>query len=504
MKILTVDKIREADSYTIKNEPIASVDLMERAGRNCSEFIKNNIAKDISVCVFAGPGNNGGDGLVIARHLAAGAFRVKVFVVDFTKNYSDDFRINLERCEQVQDIEIHHLTAENSLPDIKKGSVIVDAVFGSGLNRPVKGFPAAVISHINAAGCMVFSIDIPSGMFADKSVDPKEGAVVHADVTLSLQFPKLSMLIPENEEFTGDLHIIPIGLHPDFIAKVKPAAELLEEAMLRGLLRERRKYDHKGKFGHALLIAGSSDKTGAAVLAAKAALRSGTGLLTVHLPSKAAPALQAHSAEAMLSIDPSEEVFSSLPSLSRFNAVAVGPGLGTREESQRALKLLIQEFKAPIIFDADALNILSENKTWLSFIPPASILTPHLKEFERLTGKSADHFQRMEKAKELSRKYGVYIILKGAHSLISCPDGVVYFNNTGNPGMATGGSGDVLTGILLGLLAQGYSSRDAALLGVWLHGLAGDLALQEQSVESLIASDIVAKLGKAFDELRKN
>jgi NAD(P)H-hydrate epimerase len=506
MKILTVDKIREADAYTIANEPIASIDLMERAGGNCADHIYYNTIWETSFYIIAGPGNNGGDGLVIARHLKKtfGIKKVMVFVIDFTTNYSEDFRINLKRCEETEGVDIKHITDAGQIEFPEDNFIIIDAVFGSGLNRPVKGLPADVIHKINTAKCeKVYSIDIPSGMFADKITTEKEGAIVRADEPLSLEFPKLTMFTPENSPYTGRLEVISIGLHPDYISKVKPAAVLLEKSIVAGLLKRRRKFDHKGNFGHALLIAGSSDKTGAAILASESCLRSGAGLLTTRLPKKAAHALPVAIPEAMLSIDDDDEVFSSLPDLSKYNAVAIGPGLGTSPKTAAGLKLLIQQYQNPIVFDADALNILAENKTWLSFIPAESIFTPHFKEFERLAGKSSDHIQRIEKQKAMSIKYGIYIILKGAHSVISCPDGTLYINDTGNPGMATGGSGDVLTGIVLGLLAQGYSPHDASITATYLHGLAGDLAARKSGFEALLASDITAKIGKAYKKLRQ-
>ena len=503
MKILGVDNIRRADAFTIAQEPISSVDLMERAGQNCVDFIVKKINTGDKVKVFCGPGNNGGDGLVIAFYLNKLNFNVEVFIVEITPNYSSDFSAKLKRLQSEGKVKINKMISANDIPDLENTDVVIDTIFGSGLNRPVDGFPAQVIKAINDSRILVFSIDIPSGLFSDNYISSKEGAIVEADYSLSLEFPKYSMMMPENEVFVGDMNVISIGLHPAFITEVKPAAVLLEKNIVKGLLHNRSKFGHKGTYGHALLIAGSYDKTGAAILASGACLRAGAGLLTAHIPEKAVSPLQASFPEVMLSTDEESRYFSSIPDLSSYNAVAVGPGLGQELQTAKALKFLIQEFPHPVIFDADALNILSENKTWLSFIKPGSVFTPHLKEFERLAGKSVNHFERIEKLRTFAEKYGVFIILKGAHSAIACPDGTLYFNNTGNPGMATAGSGDVLTGILLGLMSQGYSSHDVVVLGAYLHGLAGDLALENQSEESLIASDITSAIGKAFNYLRE-
>jgi len=501
MKILNIDKIREADSFTIKNEPIASIDLMERAGKNCSKWISKKLNKDQRVYVFAGPGNNGGDGLVVGRRLAKDGFEVNIVLILFTENFSDDFKQNLKRIRENKGIELVEVKQKNDLPSIAENSIIIDSIFGSGLSRPVKGLAADAIKHIEQSQAIVVSIDIPSGLFTDEYSDPKKGAIVRADYTLSLQLPKYSFMFAENEFFIGELIIIPIGLHPDYLEHVKPKALLIDKQEAKTLLRKRPKFSHKGNYGHALLIAGSYGKMGAAVLAAKAGLRSGLGLLTTHIPKNGVVILQTAIPESMSSIDDHDEFFTMLPDLSKYNAIGIGPGLGTDKQTQSGLKLLIQEYKGPMVLDADALNILSENKTWLSFLSPGSILTPHPKEFERLAGKSGNGFERIKKQMDFSVKYQVYVVLKGAYSCISTPQGNIFFNSSGNPGMATAGSGDVLTGIIMGLLAQSYPPLEAALLGVYIHGLAGDKAASKKGMQAMIAGDIVHYLGKAFLEL---
>lgn len=500
MKILDVNSIRLADAFTIEHEPISSINLMERASNACAQYILSNFKQRNEISIFVGPGNNGGDGLAIARLLRNSFNNVLVYIIEIGSNFSPDFIINLDRIQGISNIKISNLKSKKDFPQTINSEIIIDAIFGSGLNRSVEGFVGEIIDFINSNSGLKISIDIPSGLFADRLTE--KGKIIYANLTLSLEFPKFTMLLPDTSNYIGELQIIPIGLHPEFISNIKPKSVLLEDSLIAGLLQTRQKFTHKGMAGHALLIAGSGTKPGAAVLSSGACLRSGVGLLTVHQPESATIALKTNLPEAMLSIDENNDAFSNLPDLSPYNAIAIGPGLGTEIQSAKAFKLLIQNFQQPIIIDADALNILSENKTWLSFLTPGTILTPHPKEFDRIAGKSSNSLERIEKQIEMSKRFNLFIILKGAHTSISCPDGSHYFNNTGNPGMATAGSGDVLTGVVLGLLAQGYSAHDASVLGVYIHGLAGDFALETESIESLIASDLIKNLGNSFNYLR--
>jgi ADP-dependent NAD(P)H-hydrate dehydratase / NAD(P)H-hydrate epimerase len=501
LKILPVEKIREADAYTIANEPIASIDLMERAARQCYKWIHSKNPKEKKINIFCGTGNNGGDGLVIGRLLARKGYHCEIIIVRFLEKCSEDFQINHRRREEIPEFRIHDIRDGDEFPEINPGDLIIDAIFGSGLSKPVNKFPASLIDHINNSGAVVITVDIPSGMFADDLPDIKSGAIIRADYTLTFQFPKLSFFFAESEQFVGEWHVLPIGLHPDFIAAAETHYSLLEPDDIAGILKARKRFSHKGTFGHALLIAGSYGKMGAAVLASKACMQAGAGLLTTHVPRQGYDIIQTAFPEAMISIDEGEEYFSGLRDIGPYNAIAIGPGIGMEKQTQNGLKLLIQNAANPLILDADALNILGENKTWLSFLPLGSILTPHPKEFERIASKASDSLERIEIQKEFSKKYSVYVILKGAFSSISTPDGKVFFNPTGNPGMATGGSGDVLTGILSGLLAQGYTPLSTCLMGTFIHGLAGDIAAKKKGFESLIASDIIENLGKAFKKL---
>jgi len=501
MKILPVRQIRKADAYTITHKPLASSDLMEKAGTQCFNWIRKRISTSIPVIVFCGPGNNGGDGLVTVRLLARQGYQIKAYLLMISNKFSGDFQLNLDRLQKTDGAEIIHLTEKDTLPEIPENALVIDAIFGSGLSRPVTGFPASVIRHINHHSQLTIAIDIPSGLYADEHTASLGGAIIEAAHTLSFQFPKFSFLFAENEKFVGNWHILPIGLMKEFTDTLDIKNFTVERKEVTNLRKQRSRFAHKGHFGHALLIAGSYGKMGAALLAARAALRAGAGLVTAHIPKKGYEIIQTAVPEAMVSIDEQTDHFSRTPELSLFNAIGIGPGLGTAKETQQAMKLLIQNTSVPLLVDADGINILSENKTWLSFLPAKSILTPHPKEFERLFGKCSNDFERNRRQREFSAMHNIYIILKGAYTCISTPEGKCFFNTTGNPGMATGGSGDVLTGIILGLLAQHYHPQEACILGVYLHGLAGDLAAKKQSPEALIAGDIIENLGKAFRKI---
>ncbi len=498
MKILPIEKVREADAYTIKNEPIEDIDLMERAATQLFNRISDMIELSRPVKTFCGLGNNGGDGFAVSRMLANAGYKVTVYVVRYSAKMSPSCETNFERIKSAGNATVVELKEKDKLPGINDGDVIIDAIFGSGLKRPVEGFIAKIIDHINSNTAQVIAIDAPSGFFCDTTNTTNKGSIVKADITLTFQFPKFGFLFPENDIFVGNWEVLPIGLHPDFINKVEVDSFLTESSDIKRIHKKRAKFDHKGTYGHGLLISGGYGKMGAAVLGSKAALRAGAGLITTHIPAKGYSILQTSVPEAMVSIDMDDEIFSEVPFLSKYNAIAVGPGIGTEKQTAKALKLLIQNSGVPVIFDADAINILAENKTWIPFIPQNSILTPHPKEFERLVGKSSDNFERNKMQREFSVKYHVYVILKGAHTAITTPNGKCYFNTTGNPGMATGGSGDVLTGILLGLMAQGYSPFETSLLGVYIHGLACDIAAGKSGYEALIAVDITESLGEAF------
>jgi hydroxyethylthiazole kinase-like uncharacterized protein yjeF len=499
-KIFSSDQVRKADAYTIQNEPVSSINLMERAAKACVEWM--NSFQELSnkhVYIFCGPGNNGGDGLAIARMLIEKQVQVSVFIPDESVKKSGDFSVNLQRLGECG-IETQSLESFD-LNQLTENSILIDALFGSGLSKPLEGIYKELVKLINNSKCITVSIDIPSGLYADNPVDPVKDTIVEADYTLSFQFPKLSFLFPENEYFAGNWQILPIGLHPDFINSEPCNKYLVEFADVKEILKPRSRFSHKGTFGHALLIGGSKGKIGATVLMGKSCLHSGAGLVTVHLPACGYTIIQTAAPEVMVSVDEEENECTQLPHLDSFSAITAGPGMGTGKNAANMLKHLIQEAEVPLLLDADALNILSVNPTWLAFLPKGTVLTPHPGEFARLAGKTSNSFDRLEILRAFCIKYSLNMVLKGAYTIVCSPLGNCYFNPTGNPGMATGGSGDVLTGILTGLLAQGYNPTEACILGVYLHGLAGDLAAEGSGYESLIAGDIIENLGKGFMEL---
>lgn len=502
MKVYPVEKIREADAYTIANEPISSIDLMERASKQLFKWIKKNVKKYNKILVFAGPGNNGGDGLALSRMLLNDNYEVVTYIIKFSDKVSDDFSTNYKRLEETSGSVIISIEKEDDMPEINNNAIVIDAIFGSGLARPVTGMTAKLISIINASNAITIAVDMPSGLFSDSSSVGSKGEIIQADYTLSFQFPKLAFLVAENEMYVGNWIILDIGLSNEFIELNDTKNQYIVKQDLLGVRKGRPRYSHKGTFGHALIIAGSYGKMGAAVLASKACLRSGVGLLHTHIPKSGITILQTSTPETMLSIDRYENYFSEVPDLTMFNAIGIGPGLGKEKQSQMAMKLLIQNASVPIVFDADALNILAENLTWLAFLPPGSVLTPHPKEFKRIVGGWKNDFEKLEKQRSLAAKHNIYVVLKGANTTVCFPDGSMFFNSTGNPGMATAGSGDVLTGIITGLIASGYTSGIASILGVYLHGLAGDYATKKLGAESVIASDIINNLGKAFKSLK--
>ncbi|TAL61891.1 MAG: NAD(P)H-hydrate dehydratase [Bacteroidetes bacterium] len=510
MKILSSEEIRKADAYTIKHKPIRSIRLMERAARACVNWLTDPAVSPLfrregaggeAIKIFCGLGNNGGDGLAIARLLAAKKFKVEVFIIRYSNKCSDDFLVNEKCLKKIKEVKIHNITSSAALPltiNHYPLSIIVDALFGSGLNKPVEGLAAEAISYINKSRCPVVAIDIPSGLFSDKNDHHKDVAVVRATHVLTFESPKLAFMFPENEPYVGAFSVLDIGLDEGFISSLPSKNYFVREIEAHFLYKKRTKFSHKGTFGHALIVAGSYGKMGACVLASRACLSAGAGLVTVHISKCGYDILQTANPEVMVEVDSEEKMISDNIKIDKYNAIGIGPGIGTEKETQNLLKVLIQNSSVPLVLDADALNILAENKTWLSFLPVNSILTPHPGEFKRLVGEADNDFERLQLQKEFSIKHGVYVTLKGAHTCISCPDGEVYFNSTGNPGMATAGSGDVLTGIITGLLAQGYDSKKASVLGVYLHGLAGDIATQHLSEESMIAGNIVEFMGEAF------
>ncbi len=495
MKLFTSSDIRKLDEYTIRHEPIASVDLMERAATMLTQWITARFSPQYRVIICCGTGNNGGDGLAVARMLAERDYSVQAYLISAPSALSPDAKVNYNRLAAVDQVEVHQI--EDSLPAILPTDIVVDALFGSGLNRSLEGLAADLVNHINSSGAMVISVDIPSGLCSEGFSGIKTGCAIRASYTLTLELPKLSFMLPENEEFVGEMHVIPIGLHPDGVNGIDSDYHYITPNDVEGLLPKRKQFSHKGTYGHCLLVAGSTGMAGAAVLVARACYRSGVGLLTVHIPSFLEDIVQTTIPEALVSLDKVATHTSAIPD-SHYTAAAVGPGIGRHSDTREALYHFLQLNGQPLILDADALNMLAEHNDWVTLLPKNTIITPHPKEFERLVGKWANGAERIDKQRRLATIYDMVVVVKGARTTIVLPDGSLWFNSTGNPGMATAGSGDVLTGIILALLGQGLSPKHAAILGVYVHGLAGDLAAEQLGKTSLIASDIIDYLPQAF------
>lgn len=498
MKILTAKQMQALDAYTIANEPIASIDLMERAASCAFDEILQDIDTHSTIHVFCGSGNNGGDGLAIARFAFHCGFKSKVYALKESSLCSPDYQINAQRLEGLG-LEIKVLTQLDF--SISEGECVVDALFGTGLNSPLQGLAAQVVEKINAAKAKVFSIDLPSGVPADAHFIPE--TAVHAHLTLSFQLPKMCFLFPQFEQFVGDWKCLDIGLSHKGLQDLENNVYFTEKQDIIHLRKPVSRFAHKGNLGYALLMAGSKGMMGAAVLAAKSALRSGLGLLTLCVPRIGETVVQTAVPEALCVSDVSDNVLSSLPdSLSKFSGIGIGPGISTHPETQKMfLNLLEIKGLPPLVLDADALNILAQHSESLAKLPPNSIITPHPKEFERLSGLSVGT-QQWTAARDFARKWKLVVVLKGKYSAVCLPNGEVHFNSTGNRGMAKGGSGDVLTGVLCSLLAQGYAADTAAKLGCYLHGLAGDLAAEKFGFEAMLPSDIIVFLGKAFKRLK--
>jgi len=499
MKIFPSNVISQLDQYTIEQEPILSINLMERASLQLFQWVQSRFSAS-SALIVAGFGNNGGDALALARMLAFDGWDITVWHYQPLK-MSADCSASYNRMKHISQIKVLDIDSIPSLEIPQNVSLIVDGLFGVGLSRPLEGKAIEIVKLINQSKKTIVAIDIPSGLMAEENQFPNDN-VINATNTLTFEFPKLSFLFPENERMLGSWEILPIGLHPESKNKIESNWHYVTLETIKPKFPVRDKFTHKGHFGHALLLSGSYGKMGAAVLASKACLKSGVGLLTTHVPHFGYNIIQTAVPEAMVSIDRSDILLTEFPNLSDFDAVGIGPGIGCTANTCQTLQQLLQKCTKPLVIDADGLNILANHKDWLELLPPGTVLTPHPKEFERLVGSWKNDFDRLKIAIEFSHKYQIVLVLKGAHTTIVLPSGECYFNSTGNPGMATAGSGDVLIGVILGFLSQGLSSADSAILGVYLHGLAGDIYAEEESEESLTAGDIILNLGKAIRKIR--
>ena len=499
MKIFSSTQIHELDKYTIDHEPIKSIDLMERAASRIVAEIRHLCTAYNTIVVFAGPGNNGGDALAVARILASEGLKVKAWLFNTTGRLSADCKTNRDRLTGMKELDSFTMVIDEfDPPTLDASTLVIDGLFGVGLNKPLTGGYASLVKYINASPSKVVSIDMPSGLMSESNEYNVRSNIIRADVTVTIQQPKLSFLFAENQQFIGELKVVDINISKEGMAQVDAHVTILEEDDVRCRVRQRDDFAHKGTMGHALIIAGSRGMAGAAMLATKACLRSGVGKVTVHTPAANIIPLQIGVPEAILDIDPDNCFFTEAVSTDRFQAMGIGPGLGNNENSAITMIGQLRRAQCPIVIDADAINILATHKAWMQQLPAGCILTPHIGEFERLEGASSDSYDRLSKAIILADRQQAYIVLKGHNTAIVTPGGRIMFCPTGNSGMATAGSGDVLTGVITALLARGYAQADACLVGTYLHGLAGDIAAKKFGKESLMASDIIDALPEAF------
>lgn len=498
MKIFSAAQIKDGDRFTISAEKITSIDLMERAATACSNWLMQFFSPNTPIIILCGSGNNGGDGLAIARLLHQKGYSIKAYLLSNDDNYSTDCEFNYKRAASLGIVEI--IKKDNFLSNLPTNIVIVDAIFGIGLNRPVNGWLGEFLNRINELYNIKIAIDIPSGLGADflpQNSDP----IFQADYTLTFEIKKRTMFHPEAAPYLGVVNVLNIGLNQNFIQNTSSIFQTIEKSLINKTIKSRNPFSHKGDFGNAMLIAGAHGMIGAAVLASKACLKTGVGKLTTLTPECGYSILQTSVPEAMCLVNGDHQI-QHFKNWEKADAIGIGPGLGTSEKTLAALSQFLEQYKKPIVIDADALNLISRKKELLHLIPKGSILTPHVKEFERLFGSSNDSMARLELARMQAMKLNCVIVLKGKHSVVISPEGECWYNTTGNNGMATAGSGDVLTGMITSFLAQGYHSLQASLIGVFMHGLAGDIALQTETEETLVASDIINNLNQAFKSIR--
>ena len=501
MKLFTAAQIHACDAYTIQASSITSTELMERAATKCANWIRDRFPKDTLFVALCGTGNNGGDGLAITRLLQQRGYGVKAFLLRLSQdNMSADCRSNLQRLQTIDKDLATIVEPDTFITDIPPHIVIIDAILGTGLSRPTQGWVAAFINQVNQLPNKKIAIDIPSGLPADMIPD-KDAAILKVQDTLSFQFYKRTFLHPETGVLAGNIHILDIGLDKTFINATHTQYKTIDAEDAAVIYKPRMPFSHKGTYGHALMIGGSYGKMGAITLSSKAALRAGAGLVTALIPGFGYHILQTSVPEVMC-MTSGERVIEKIGGWEQTNAIGIGPGMGTDDKTAQALASFIDACKDPVVVDADALNIIAKHPDLLAKLPKGSIITPHPKEFMRLFGENANTMIQVDHARIQAMRYNINIVLKGHHTAVITTEGECWYNMTGNAGMATGGTGDVLTGIITGLLAQGYEPHEAAMLGVYLHGLAGDMAAKELSQESLIAGDITDNLGKAFLTLR--
>lgn len=505
MKIFTSDEIKALDRATCEAQRISSIDLMERAAQAVACEVMARFYTSQRIVVIAGPGNNGGDALATARLLIEQGFpNIEVYLFNVTGRLSHDCRIERERLEAIEGVSFTVVEREFVPPVLGSSDVVIDGLFGAGLRKPLQGGFVTVARYINASEAFVISIDIPSGLFGEWNDQTITRDMVHASLTLCFQQPRLSFFFPDNAPALGEVKILDINIDRDTILKTATDYILIQERNVRALLHPRDPFTAKRDYGSAMLFCGSVGMLGAAILSARATLRAGAGLATVHSAAYGMIPVQTAVPCAMFEPDHNQTIISDMRLHHDHQAVACGPGIGTATETIDALEGLLKNVKAPLVLDADALNCIAKRPALLSMLPPKTIITPHAGEFDRLFGEHTCAEERLKKAVEKARYYNIIIVLKGHHTMIVRPTGKVHINSTGNAGMATAGSGDVLTGTIAAFLAQGYRPEPAATIAVYVHGLAGDLAAAQVGQFGLTANDVAENLGRAIDVVLKS
>lgn len=502
MKIFSKEQIYAGDKLTAERQNITSTELMERAGTQIFNWMHARMqGAQVPIHVFCGIGNNGGDGLVLARHLITHGYNVHTYVVNYSDKRSKDFLINYDRIKSTTKKWPTLLKCSEDFPEIHPNDIIVDAVFGIGLNRPVVDWVKKLFQHFKTTKAFTLSVDIPSGLYTDKAIEDPE-AVVYAGFTLSFASPKLVFFLPETAKYTIQWDVLDIGLDPEYLYTTQTEVELIGKHEVLPNYISREKFSHKGQFGHALVVGGSYGKIGAVILAAKGALSAGSGLVSAYVPKCGYVPLQTAFPEAMVITDLDEQKITDLHFDIEPTVIGFGVGAGTDTKTLSAFEAYLKSNTSPLVVDADGINMLAKKKSLLKLLPEFCVLTPHPRELKRLIGSWKNDFEKLEKVKAFSTTYKVIVVIKGANT-ITVFNERFFVNTTGNPGLATAGSGDVLTGIITGLIAQGYHPSTAAIFGVYLHGKAADIAVEDFGYQSLIASHVVDYLGEAFMDLFK-
>ncbi|MBR5170857.1 MAG: NAD(P)H-hydrate dehydratase [Muribaculaceae bacterium] len=506
MKIFTNDGLRRIGDRTVEKEGIEMLDLIERAASAVSYELISRWRTSKRFVFFAGPGDNGADALAVARMMYEQGYRPEVYLFNIkSAQLSPCCLANRDRLLQTvgDDIDFIEVIQNFNPPELTENDVVVDGLFGNGLRTPLKGGYTALVQYINSSDAYVVSIDIPSGMFGEWNMGNDRRNIIRADLTLTYQSKRLAFYFAENADCVGECKVLDIELDRESVARMPTDFYLIEREDVHDVMRPRNPFSNKYDHGTLLLIAGSYGMMGAAVMSARGALRAGAGLVTVHAPRCGYQVLQTAVPEALFEPDRNEIMTTAIDLHHTYSVVALGPGIGTNDETLEAVHQFIMNFKRPCLLDADALNCIARRPSLLRSIPPRSIITPHAIEFDRLFGDHNTDEERLKKALDVSKIYNITIVLKGHYTMTVRPDSKIYVNSSGNAGMATPGSGDVLTGVIGALIAQNYPADWSVVLGVYLHGLAGDLAAQEHGTYGMIASDIVDRLGKAIVEVMK-